>query len=275
MKTCLYCGAAIKEARKFCSMKCRDDIRKAKHMRPCLTCGKMFYRVPSHHKRGQFCGQECFGKSRGGDKHHNWKGGLCDRVCVECGKPFRCSKPGIVRCSMKCRNAVLSALVSKPIASQCAECGTAITITACFVGKKRFCSQGCKNSSHSRLMSGSGNPRFLHGQANIAYPAGWTWGFKKRVRRRDGQKCAICGMTRQEHGKAFCVHHINYDKMNIDPKNLITTCRFCHGRLHGKPRSRELWQRILSRLLLSDMSAELLPPKRRSTISRLRATTTT
>jgi hypothetical protein len=35
----------------------------------------------------------------------------------------------------------------------------------------------------------------------------------------------------------------------MDPVNLITCCRWCHGKMHGRLQQRERWKRELSALL--------------------------
>ena len=51
---------------------------------------------------------------------------------------------------------------------------------------------------------------------------------KEVIRNRDRRKCQICEMTELEQGKKLSVHHIDYNKLNNDPKNLITLCKSCH-----------------------------------------------
>lgn len=57
---------------------------------------------------------------------------------------------------------------------------------------------------------------------------GFTDAIKKLVRARHGHMCAVCGKT--SSGRALDVHHIDYDKKNSDPLNLVPLCRSCHLR---------------------------------------------
>jgi 5-methylcytosine-specific restriction endonuclease McrA len=60
------------------------------------------------------------------------------------------------------------------------------------------------------------------------YAVGWTITYKKLIRKRDGYNCCICG---KEPGyKANDVHHIDYNKNNHSPNNLITLCKTCHNK---------------------------------------------
>lgn len=50
---------------------------------------------------------------------------------------------------------------------------------------------------------------------------------RKKVLRRDGSKCRICGNREKIH-----VHHIDRDKKNNDKTNLISVCASCHAKIH-------------------------------------------
>jgi len=54
------------------------------------------------------------------------------------------------------------------------------------------------------------------------YGLKWTSQLKKDIRNRDKFICAIC----RKNG--WCVHHIDYNKKNCNPSNLITLCNSCH-----------------------------------------------
>jgi len=62
------------------------------------------------------------------------------------------------------------------------------------------------------------------------YPLGWTKTFKEQIRYRDGYKCQLCGCSEVENSRKLSVHHIDYNKNNILPDNLISLCIHCHGK---------------------------------------------
>ena len=66
------------------------------------------------------------------------------------------------------------------------------------------------------------------------YPTEWTEDLKESIRKRDNYVCQLCGnkSTKRE----LCVHHIDYDKNNLDPKNLISLCIFCHAKTNWNRR---------------------------------------
>lgn len=61
------------------------------------------------------------------------------------------------------------------------------------------------------------------------YPLEFTKKLRHVIRMRDKYICQECGATQGE-GKAFPIHHIDYDKFNCDQMNLITLCHSCHSR---------------------------------------------
>ena len=90
------------------------------------------------------------------------------------------------------------------------------------------------------------------GGKGTKYGPEWTDELKSAVRRRDGQRCVVCGKTNaaeaQREGFGLSVHHIDHDKSNSRMSNLVTVCQACHGkRIHGK--TREAWKATLKEIL--------------------------
>lgn len=56
------------------------------------------------------------------------------------------------------------------------------------------------------------------------YEKNFTKEFRKSIRMRDNYTCKLCGMN----GKS--VHHIDYNKRNSSPSNLVTLCFKCHSK---------------------------------------------
>ena len=95
--------------------------------------------------------------------------------------------------------------------------------------------------SISRL--GSKNPQWKGGISFKPYPLGWNRTFKEQIRYRDGYKCQMCGVAEIDCESKLCVHHIDFDKTNLNEKNLISLCRSCHGILHQN-KGRKLCQEV-------------------------------
>jgi len=56
------------------------------------------------------------------------------------------------------------------------------------------------------------------------YSIDWTETLKRAIKERDKYICQLCGATPE----ILFIHHIDYDKKNCNPDNLITLCRSCH-----------------------------------------------
>ena len=74
------------------------------------------------------------------------------------------------------------------------------------------------------------------------YGIEWTDELKEGIRRRDDHTCAISSDVWQVGQVKFHVHHINYDKIDNRPENLITVSASCHGKTNA---NREYWQALL------------------------------
>ena len=76
---------------------------------------------------------------------------------------------------------------------------------------------------------------------NRPYPNNWREGVRDAIRKRDNYTCQLCGMQQDKLRGRFRkldVHHKNYDKLNLNPENLITLCRNCHIKTNN---NREFW----------------------------------
>lgn len=83
-------------------------------------------------------------------------------------------------------------------------------------------------------MCGENHPGWLGGKSFEPYGLEFNDDLKEVIRNRDRRKCSICGKTELEEGKRLQVHHIDYDKKNNNPDNLITLCSSCHCKTNFK-----------------------------------------
>lgn len=95
-------------------------------------------------------------------------------------------------------------------------------------------------------MSGPKNPAWKGGVSTKPYPFEFNSRFKKEIRKRDGHKCQLCGASEANFNRALDVHHIDYNKENCDPGNLISLCRSCNGKVN---QNREFWTGYFEALL--------------------------
>lgn len=75
------------------------------------------------------------------------------------------------------------------------------------------------------------------------YPNNWTRTLKGNIRKRDNYTCQIC--SKLQGDKTYAVHHIDYNKNNCNPDNLITLCNSCHTKTNHK---REYWKEYFNNL---------------------------
>jgi len=73
------------------------------------------------------------------------------------------------------------------------------------------------------------NPSWIDGRSRErGYNVDWKRGLRRSIRERDNYICQIC--KNPQGDEALSIHHIDYNKENCDPKNLITLCRGCHSK---------------------------------------------
>ena len=248
---CQTCGdnfnvyPSRKNTAKFCSISCKAEAMKCGTMRVCENCGNEFYAAPSRIKfaGARFCSDKCKDLARRN---------RVAKICKWCDKHFEISVSrsnlGCGRfCSVDCTNRWRAENDPRGLANQffnqvhhtCETCGDK------FWAKRdrdraRFCSGKCRGTWHSSAMSGVNSSSWQGGISFEPYPVEFTETFKKSVRERDENICAVCRFP------GNCVHHIDYDKSNTVPENCITLCRPCHGVTSG---SRPYWQATLTEIM--------------------------
>ncbi|MFW6233261.1 MAG: HNH endonuclease [Nanoarchaeota archaeon] len=77
-----------------------------------------------------------------------------------------------------------------------------------------------------RTPRGENHPNWLGGVSKLPYPFGFDKKLKKIIKERDEKKCMICDKQTQK----LCIHHIDYNKDNINEENLISLCVNCHSK---------------------------------------------
>lgn len=124
------------------------------------------------------------------EKNPSWKGGLAKVICKNCGKEFERPK--------------------------------------CHVTKynSNFCSDKCKYE----YRVGKNASNWKGGISFEPYSPDFNKKLKRQIRERDNHTCQECGKTKEELGYEPAIHHIDYDKNNNNPNNLICLCNSCHGK---------------------------------------------
>ena len=85
---------------------------------------------------------------------------------------------------------------------------------------------------------GNKNPNWKGGVSFEPYCEIWSdEEYKQSIRDRDKNQCRKCGITRHISYKVYeqslHIHHIDYDKKNCKPDNLITLCISCNTKANS------------------------------------------
>jgi hypothetical protein len=94
-------------------------------------------------------------------------------------------------------------------------------------GKKKTASHIMKMSISAIGKHSKDKCNFWKGGKTLEkYPVEWTATLRKSIRERDRYICRLC--FKQQEDISYSVHHIDYNKDNLNPENLITLCKQCH-----------------------------------------------
>ena len=77
---------------------------------------------------------------------------------------------------------------------------------------------------------GNKSPTWQGGTSFEPYTPDFNKRLKGKIRERDNHTCQECHYTEQELGYKLTIHHIDYNKSNSNPRNLISLCRSCHSK---------------------------------------------
>jgi len=84
---------------------------------------------------------------------------------------------------------------------------------------------------------GENHPLWQGGSSKEPYSSSWTTYLKESIRKRDGYKCQVCSVPQEKLSRKLDVHHIDYNKKNCSPDNLISLCISCHRNTNKEKRS--------------------------------------
>jgi 5-methylcytosine-specific restriction endonuclease McrA len=108
---------------------------------------------------------------------------------------------------------------------------------------KKYCT-GRPTGKHLFPLIGEKNPSWCGGKSFEPYSTDWTKTLKRSIRERDGYECRICG--KPQSNRNLSIHHIDYDKKNCNPTNLISLCLNCHTKTNHK---RDFWLNYFVKLM--------------------------
>jgi hypothetical protein len=93
-----------------------------------------------------------------------------------------------------------------------------------------------KNDSYRKSRTKENHFNWKGGTSFEPYPQNWDRKLKDFIRKRDNNMCQIC--NKKCDNEILSVHHIDYNKFNCQPNNLISLCRSCHTKTNY---DREKW----------------------------------
>jgi len=156
----------------------------------------------------------------------NWIYYIYKEFCKNCGNPFLSDKGRDNDfCSKSCANSgKYNSLYQKKNP---------------FYGRRHSKDTKVKISKANKgRLLGERNPNWKGGISYEQYCPAWSdKDYKKSILEQDGYKCQnpIC----EKKSKNICIHHIDYNKKNCIPNNLITLCKSCNSKANY---NREWWQ---------------------------------
>lgn len=113
------------------------------------------------------------------------------------------------------------------------------------------CVEKWKDPEYKKKYLGSNNPAWQGGKSFEPYGREFNDELKEEIRNRDKRVCQFCGRSEFEVFKAYRdklnVHHIDYEKTNNNPTNLISLCRGCHSKTGS---DREFWQKYFTEMMI-------------------------
>lgn len=213
-------------------------------------------------KNGKVKSCGCLNHSKG-ENSPSWKGGKIEVRCAnpECNKtkliyPARMETYNKFYCSNECRFAHRPETIKgknnprykDKVQVVCSHCEKPFEIWPChsISYKNHFCKgSDCKARWMEENQKGSLNPNWKDGISYEPYPAIFVdKRFKAGIKERDNFTCQNPECPKTD--SVLVIHHINYQKSDCEPTNLITLCNNCNSKANA---NREFWQAGYSEII--------------------------
>ena len=88
-------------------------------------------------------------------------------------------------------------------------------------------------------------PNWKGGKSFEPYTPEFNRQLKELIRQRDDYKCQKCGMPEIENIEKLSIHHIDYNKENCLPNNLIALCKICNSKVNF---NRDYWTEYFKKI---------------------------
>lgn len=108
-----------------------------------------------------------------------------------------------------------------------------------------FCNYKCMGEWMSKNLIGENNPNWQGGISAEPYCLIWQdQEYKQDLKDRDNNECQNPDCWRKSN--ILMPHHIDYDKLNCHPWNIITVCNSCNSRANFK---RNYWTKLYQNIM--------------------------
>jgi hypothetical protein len=190
----------------------------------CKNCKKVFCFAPS--RKRIFCSRRCTDEYKKNGKY---------KICPVCNKRFykRNAYKNAIYCSFKCYKEYKEKNFNKVI--KCHNCNKKIKRQRCKIKTKEvFCSRKCMLKFYF----------WKGGKSFEPYGIEFNKVLKEEIRKRDKYICQKCRKKQKQLKRKLYIHHIDYNKKNNKPKNLISLCLLCHSKTNF---NRNKWKKYFTR----------------------------
>jgi ribosomal protein L31 len=123
----------------------------------------------------------------------------------------------------------------------CKDCGEAIQVRSDHLKDRNleYC-KSCNMDHYKADVRMEKHPNWQGGKSFEEYPIEFSKVLRKYIRERDNHICQECNFTEEQLGYKLSVHHIDFNKKNNNPNNLISLCKSCHAQTNF---NREDWEK--------------------------------
>lgn len=215
----------------------------------CQYCNKKYLvRFSYETKRRKYCSAKCYHLSLHnivGYQHHSWKGGSIEKIiCLQCKQEFIAKLSNTRKrkfCGINCKGIYYSGKNNPKYSGGkhkkiCVSCGKTFWRNNSEIQTASFCSKKCYHDSMPNLYVGEKSSNWQGGKEdrkNVIRKSIYYRNWQKKVYKRDGGKCRMCGSK-----KLLQTHHIIplRDNINLTFKvgNGILLCHDCHSKTFHK-----------------------------------------
>lgn len=114
------------------------------------------------------------------------------------------------------------------VSQSCLICKKAYEVKKSHAHLRKTCSGKCHGEYRRIYLSRENAPSWKGGTSPpyAKYGGGFKKWMKEYVKDRDGFRCVVC-----KSAKGLQVHHVDFDSLHNNIRNLVTLCPVCHSRI--------------------------------------------